>query len=252
MVDEEPECVAMIYASLAIKKTRPTVLTLRQSRDDSGHSHYDRIESDLLETSLVKLPAKAILGDRRSAEYSPANAKAGLPSKDNFVPAAIPEIETLVHDSLIRQAGVQLQRLTRRDSTRPERDVAEALRHLHLLLWYLTARKRLNPAFMEGESRKRVREVCRNLAEKSLERTEKLLKGKSVPHHAELAQVARGLCRILRDAGIDRTVLGCVWQDGVFGDSLVGAAVELAKSLDHNAASDKRPPQGQCCARPLI
>ena len=66
-----------------------------------------------------------------------------------------------------------------------------------------------------------------------------------------MAQVARGLCRILRDAGIDRTILGCVWQDGVFGDSLVVAAVELAKSLDHNAANDKRPPQGQSCERPL-
>ena len=51
------------------------------------------------------------------------------------MPAVIPEIETLVHDSLIRQAGVQLQRLTRRDSTRPESDVVEALRLLHLLLW---------------------------------------------------------------------------------------------------------------------
>ena len=90
--------------------------------------------------------------------------------KDNFAPAVIPEMETLVHDSLIRQAGVHLQRLTRRDSTRPERDVSEGLRLLHLLLWYLTARKRLNPAFMEGESRKRVREVSRNLAEKSLDR----------------------------------------------------------------------------------
>ena len=46
------------------------------------------------------------------------------------MPAVIAEIETLVHDSLIRRAGVQLQRLTRRDSTRPERDVAEGLRLL--------------------------------------------------------------------------------------------------------------------------
>ena len=76
VVDEEPECVAMIYAALAIKKTRPTVLTPRQSRDDSGHSHYDSIESDLLETSLVKLPAKAILGDRSTGHLP---AKASLP-----------------------------------------------------------------------------------------------------------------------------------------------------------------------------
>ena len=67
----------------------------------------------------------------------------------------------------------------------------------------------------------RVREVCRNLAEKSLERAEKLLKAKSVPHHAEAAQVARRLSRILRDAGIDRTVLGCIWQDGVFEGPIV-------------------------------
>ena len=79
MVDEEPECVAMIYASLAIKKTRPTVLTLRgQSRDDSGHSHYDRIESDLLETSLVKLPAKAILEDRSARHSLVAKASVNL------------------------------------------------------------------------------------------------------------------------------------------------------------------------------
>ena len=74
--------------------------------------------------------------------------------------AVVPETETLVHDSLIRQAGAQLQRLTRRDAARPERDAAEALRLLHLLLWYVTARTRLSPAaFMEGESSKRIREV---------------------------------------------------------------------------------------------
>ena len=77
----------------------------------------------------------------------------------------VAETETLVHDSLIRQAGAHLQRLTRRDSLRPERDAAEALRLLHLLLWYLTARKGISAAFMEGESRKRIREVrdSRNL-----------------------------------------------------------------------------------------
>ena len=79
--------------------------------------------------------------------------------KDAFAPAVVAETETLVHDSLIRQAGAHLQRLTRRDSLRPERDVAEALRLLHLLLWYLTARKGISAAFMEGESRKRIREV---------------------------------------------------------------------------------------------
>ena len=79
--------------------------------------------------------------------------------KDTFAPAVVAETETLVHDSLIRQAGAHLQRLTRRDSLRPERDAAEALRLLHLLLWYLTARKGISAAFMEGESRKRIREV---------------------------------------------------------------------------------------------
>ena len=78
--------------------------------------------------------------------------------------------------------------------------------------------------------------MTRNLAARSFERAEKLLRGNSVPRHAELARVARGLCGVLRDAGLDRTVLGCVWQDGVFGDGLVAAAVELAKELDASAA----------------
>ena len=79
--------------------------------------------------------------------------------------------------------------------------------------------------------------MTRNLAARSFERTEKLLKGNSVPRHAELASVARGLCGVLRDAGLDRTVLGCVWQEGVFLDGLVAAAVELAKALDASAAA---------------
>ena len=80
-------------------------------------------------------------------------------------------------------------------------------------------------------------QVTRNLAARSFERAEKLLRGNSVPRHAELALVARGLCGILRDADLDRTVLGCVWQDGVFGDGLVAAAVEVAKALDQSAAA---------------
>ena len=52
-------------------------------------------------------------------------------------------------------------------------------------------------------------QVTRNLAQKSLGRAEKLLRAKSaIPRHAELAHVARGLCLILRDAGLDRAVLG--------------------------------------------
>ena len=59
--------MAKIYAALAMKKTRPSSLELRRSSNDEGESErrsfYDRLESDLLETSLVKLPSKAILGD---------------------------------------------------------------------------------------------------------------------------------------------------------------------------------------------
>ena len=88
--------------------------------------------------------------------------------------------------------------------------------------------------------------VTRNLAARSFERAEKLLRGNSVPRHAELALVARGLCGVLRDGGLDRTVLGCVWQEGVFGDGLVAAAVELAKALDASAAAGERmPTQGE-------
>ena len=141
VADDDPESVAEVYAALTVKKARRA-----SGRADSSRSVYDRIESDLLETSLVALPAGAILSGRTAAATA---------AGDGFAAAAIPEMEAAVHDSLIRQAGAQLQRLSRRDSMRPERDVAEALRHLHLLLRYLTARKRLNPAFMEGESRKR-------------------------------------------------------------------------------------------------
>ena len=61
--------MAKIYAALTMKKTRPSALELRRRRrsndegDSERRSFYDRLESDLLETSLVKLPAKAILAD---------------------------------------------------------------------------------------------------------------------------------------------------------------------------------------------
>ena len=71
--------MAKIYAALAMKKTRPTQLTLRQRSDeDSGRSLYDGIESDLLETSLVKLPAKAILEDRSARHSLVAKASVNL------------------------------------------------------------------------------------------------------------------------------------------------------------------------------
>ena len=60
--------MAKIYAALAMKKTRPSALEMRRrcrsndEGDSERRSFYDRLESDLLETSLVKLPAKAILG----------------------------------------------------------------------------------------------------------------------------------------------------------------------------------------------
>ena len=66
--------MAKIYAALAMKKTRPSSLDLRHrlSSNDEGdsdrRSFYDRLESDLLETSLVKLPAKAILGDSSAGD----------------------------------------------------------------------------------------------------------------------------------------------------------------------------------------
>ena len=72
--------MAKIYAALTMKKTRLGALDLpcrRRSSNSEGDSErrsfYDRLESDLLETSLVKLPAKAILADS-SPGYSQAGA----------------------------------------------------------------------------------------------------------------------------------------------------------------------------------
>ena len=63
--------MAKIYAALAMKKTRPRALDLRRHSSNEfepDRSFYDRLESDLLETSLVKLPAKAILGDSSAGD----------------------------------------------------------------------------------------------------------------------------------------------------------------------------------------
>ena len=75
--------MAKIYAALAMKKTRPTAaLTLEEVGLDS---FFDRLESDLLETSLVKLPARAILGDRSPAGGGHLPTEASLSYTRNMV-----------------------------------------------------------------------------------------------------------------------------------------------------------------------
>ena len=65
--------------------------------------------------------------------------------------------------------------------------------------------------------------MCRSLAEKSLERLERLLKGAAaVAHNVEVAGVARRVSRVLRDAGVDRTILGgCVWVSNMLNSSQI-------------------------------
>jgi hypothetical protein len=62
--------------------------------------------------------------------------------------------------------------------------------------------------------------------------------------------VSLRLKRLLRDPGLDRTVLGSLWQEGVFKDTLVESAVDFVRRL--NATRGALPVTSQQTPKPSL
>jgi hypothetical protein len=152
LMEAEPEALARVYAAVVFKRCKPKMTAAIEMRSNDEGGYFDALERDVLESALIRLPKASLLdlGDKISSRSSAANA-----FTDGFVPTVLPEMESSVHDSLIKQSGAILHRLSRRDSMKPEVDILEGLRQLHFVLWYLTLRKKFDLGTTAAESRNR-------------------------------------------------------------------------------------------------